>query len=297
MTRFTPLWLQAGSYDATVDRRLVGALWPGNRSSGYAVSSGGTSMVVSVSPGAASVVTMNNTGSVLCVSDNIETVELQPAGPTGQNRYDIVGIYPRAADIGIAGGITDFVITYMSGNYAATPTPPPIPLGLLGLAEIYVPGGSAAVSPANIRDIRPGGLAVGSFALTDPWPRGNVARASGPPTQTDCGAALVIVASLTFTPTVGRRYRIYGEGLAQQQTASSTTSQLTITAAGVNRFVFYTNLVPLAANQWVMGSSFIDLAPATPAAITATIGGQSVTGALRVRANECALSVDDIGAV
>ena len=29
MTRYTPQWLQAGSYAGAYDRRLIGALWPG----------------------------------------------------------------------------------------------------------------------------------------------------------------------------------------------------------------------------------------------------------------------------
>ena len=31
MTRYTPQWFQAGSYAASVDRRLIGALWPSAR--------------------------------------------------------------------------------------------------------------------------------------------------------------------------------------------------------------------------------------------------------------------------
>jgi hypothetical protein len=297
MTRYMPLWLQEGDYAASVDRRILAAIWPDARTAGLAVTALAATTVL-VAPGSGAVPAQNGTGSVLCVSDAPEPVDL-PAAPAGGNfRVDLVILYPRSADIGVSGGITDFVFTYVSGpTDISNPQPPAVPAGTIGLARILRIGGSAVIQPGDITDTRPGGLNAPGPGAAEPWPRGNVGRTVGPATQTDCGATLQTVASLTFTPTVGRRYRIYGEGLAQQLTAASATVQMQFAAVGVIRFLFYTSGVNLPALSWISGSSFIDVAPASATPITAAINGQSVAGALRFRPSESSLSVDDVGAI
>jgi hypothetical protein len=156
MTRFTPLWEQAGDYAASVDRRLLGALWATPASSGAAVTPG-TGMTVNIAPGSVAVHTLNNTGSVLCVSDAVETVTLDPAPPTGNSRYDLIICHPRAADID-GGSDNDFIFDNVSGVAGTSPAIPATPAGTVALARILVAGGSASIPSANITDIRPGGL-------------------------------------------------------------------------------------------------------------------------------------------
>jgi hypothetical protein len=156
MTRYTPLWEQAGSYSAVNDRRLIGALWPTPASSGCAVTvSGG--MTVNVAAGTVAVPSQNQTGSTLCYSDAVEQVTLAAAPGSGSNRYDLVVCQPRSADLD-GGANNDFVFAAVTGVAAASPTVPAVPAGQVALAQIYVPGGSAAIVAGNIVDVRPHGL-------------------------------------------------------------------------------------------------------------------------------------------
>src|SRR5262252_4546785 len=120
MTRYTPLWEQAGSYAAAVDRRLLGALWPAAAVTGCAVtvSSG---MTVNVAAGQVSVPTANSTGSVLCSSDAVEPVTLAAAPGAGTNRYDVVICQARGNDLD-GGANNDFIFTTVTGTAAASPT-------------------------------------------------------------------------------------------------------------------------------------------------------------------------------
>src|SRR5215469_13914055 len=152
MTRYTPQWLQSGSYAASVDRLLIGALWPGVSINGLAVSFA-SGMTVNIATGQAAVPTSNNTGTVLCSSDGVEQVVLAAAPASGTSRIDIVTIQPRGADLD-GGSFNDFIFSSITGAAAATPSAPPIPAGQAGLAQILIPGGSAAITPGNITDIR-----------------------------------------------------------------------------------------------------------------------------------------------
>lgn len=172
MTRYTPLWLQSGSYAAGVDRRLIGALWPGPATAGMAVSSAGAGMALNIAAGSCAIPAVNGTGSVLCTSDAIETVTLEPAPPSGTNRIDLVICQPRGADLD-GGTNNDFVFVYVKGAEAASPTPPAAPPGALVLARVRVNGGAATIAAADITDVRPFGLAVaGAAALPPPLAAG-----------------------------------------------------------------------------------------------------------------------------
>ena len=103
MTRYTPLWLQAGSYAAGVDRRLIAAVWPAPVVNGCAVTAA-TAMNVNVAAGSVVVPTANNTGSVLCVSDAVEVVTLATAPASGTNRIDYICCQVASTDIGTAAG-------------------------------------------------------------------------------------------------------------------------------------------------------------------------------------------------
>jgi hypothetical protein len=152
MTRYTPQWLQQGTYAASVDRRLIGALWPAAAVSGCAVTAG-SGMTVNVAAGQVAVPSQNNTGSTLCSSDAVEQVTLTAAPASGSNRYDLVVCHPRGNDLD-GGANNDFVFEVVTGTAAASPSPPPVPAGQAALAQIYVPGGSASVTAGNITDRR-----------------------------------------------------------------------------------------------------------------------------------------------
>jgi hypothetical protein len=157
MTRYTPIWLQAGSYAASVDRRLLGAIWPVGGVSGCAVTVS-SAMTLNIAAGQVAVPTQNNTGSTLCSSDATEQVTLAAAPGSGTNRYDLVICQPRGNDLD-GGANNDFIFTTVTGTAAATPTVPAVPAGALAIAQVYVPGGSASVTPTNITDRR-GSLGV-----------------------------------------------------------------------------------------------------------------------------------------
>ena len=162
MTRYTPQWLQSGSYSGAQDRALIGALWPNPASSGCQVLVG-TGMTVYVNPGKVAVPASNGTGSVLCTSDAVEQVTLTAAPASGLNRWDVIICHPRGTDID-GGANNDFIFEAVAGNAVASPVVPATPAGTVALANIYVPGGSAAVVGANITDVRPFGLAVPGVA-------------------------------------------------------------------------------------------------------------------------------------
>jgi hypothetical protein len=165
MTRYVPLWLQSGSYAASVDRRLVGALWPSARVDGMAVTvASGTTVNVAV--GNAAVPTPNNTGSSLCVSDAVEQVALPAAPAAGLNRIDVVIVRPRGTDLD--GGVNnDWIFDYVTGAEAATAVVPATPAGTAALANVTRPGGQAAIVAGNIADVRP---AAGLSTPTPPPP-------------------------------------------------------------------------------------------------------------------------------
>jgi hypothetical protein len=158
MTRYQPLWLQSGSYAASVDRHLVSALWPAARCDGCQVTFA-SAMSVNVAAGYVAVPTVNNSGSTLCVSDAVEQVALPPAPAAGLNRIDLITCNPRGNDLD-GGQNNDFIFGSVQGAEAATPVAPATPAGRVALAQIYLVGGSAAIDPARITDVRPSGLAV-----------------------------------------------------------------------------------------------------------------------------------------
>jgi hypothetical protein len=160
VTRYAPQWIQADTYPASVDRYLLGALWPSPASSGCQVTAA-TAMTVNVAAGQVAVPTLNNTGSSLCTSDAVEQVTLTAAPPSGQNRIDLIICRPRAADIDGSSN-NDFIFDLVTGTPGTSATVPATPAGTVALAQVAVAGGVAAITNANITDVRPFGLAIGS---------------------------------------------------------------------------------------------------------------------------------------
>jgi hypothetical protein len=164
MTRYTPQWLQQGSYPASVDRRLIGALWPSPASSGLAVTVA-SGMTVNIAPGQVAVPSSNNTGTMLCSSDAVEQPPALSAAPASpNNRIDLIICQVRGNDLD-AGANNDFLFTTVTGVAATTPVAPAVPANAVALAQIYVPGNSASIVAGNITDRRPFFLSPGFFGL------------------------------------------------------------------------------------------------------------------------------------
>ena len=174
MTRYTPLWLQAGDYPALLDRQLIAALYPDARTLGLAVKPAGAGMDVTIDPGTLATPTANATGSVLAYSDALETVGIQPAPPTGTDRMDIVYAYPRGADLD-GGTYNDLVFLVAQGTESPPPAQAPtglVPGGAVALAVLTIHGGAASITAADITDSRPkiGQLAVPPAPVAPAYP-------------------------------------------------------------------------------------------------------------------------------
>ena len=160
MTRQNPLWLQDLAYPASLDRNLLGALYPSGGVSGCQVTASGSGMALTIDPGTVAVPAANGTGTVLCHSDAVETVTLDPAEPSGTERRDLVVCQVHGADLD-GGSANDFVFVFVKGTPAPPPAPTPAtPPGALALAMVTVAGGTAAIVAGNITDKRAGRLEV-----------------------------------------------------------------------------------------------------------------------------------------
>jgi len=224
MTRFTPQWLQAGSYAASIDRRLIGALWPAAASSGMAVTVS-SAMTLNVAAGQCAVPSANNTGTLLCSSDAVEQVTLGAAPASGSNRIDLVCVQVRGTDLD-GGTDNDWILSVVAGTVAASPVAPAVPANAVALAQVYVGGGVASIVAGNITDRRPGNLAIGAIPAS--YPRGFLVSATGPSGTVNVTATWTTVFSLSVPVLVGRRYRINAWGRGLQGTATGTNQQMQI---------------------------------------------------------------------
>lgn len=155
MSRYN-LWLQQGSYAASVDRRLFGSLWSGLATSQGLAVSPSSAMTLAVAPGAVAVPTNNGTGSCLCVSDQVEN-PVVTAAPASNSRIDLVVAQARGNDLD-GGSNNDMVFAVIAGTVAASPTPPATPANAVALAQVTVASGTAAITAGMIADVRPHGL-------------------------------------------------------------------------------------------------------------------------------------------
>lgn len=295
MTRYTPLWLQAGSYPASIDRRLVGALWPGPASSGGAATVAG-GMVVNVAAGLAAVPTPNNTGSTLCPWDAPEPVTIGAAPGSGTNRIDVITVYPRGNDLD-GGANNDFIFAVVPGSVAVTPTPPAVPAGQLAWYQVYVPGGAAALVAGNLTDVRPGGMAIPPTTGAGSAPRGYVAGSTGPASPVSATSATPVL-TLTATMQAGRRYRMTVEGGGSQQTAvgSAFMSFVDSLALALTVRLWTTPSLPVTAgSNWGNGTGTWVYAPTSTVTPTWTLSGTTSAGTLLIGANQCQMILEDIG--
>jgi len=157
MTRYTPQYLQAGSYAASQDRRTFQNLFGGAASVGLAVSPS-SAMVLAIAPGQVAVPSPNNTGSSLCTSDAVENVTIGTA-PATNSRIDLVVAQARGADLD-GGANNDFVFAVVAGTVAASPVAPAVPAGTVALAQVLVGTNVASITAGNITDVRPHGIGI-----------------------------------------------------------------------------------------------------------------------------------------
>jgi hypothetical protein len=160
MTRYQPLWQQAGSYPATTDRALMGSLWPVGGVFGGVASIVAGSMTVSLAPGTAAVPLQAGQGAAVCRWDAAEVVTIGAAPASGQSRIDLICAQVRDNALD-SGGNNDFVMVVVPGTAAASnPATPAAPTNALALWSITVVGASANLAGATLTDLRIGGLAV-----------------------------------------------------------------------------------------------------------------------------------------
>ena len=296
MTRYTPQWLQAGSYPASLDRRLIGALWPSAASSGCAVTAA-TGMAVNIAAGQVAVPSQNNTGSSLCTSDAVEQATLTAAPASGQSRIDLIVCQPRGADLD-GGSNTDFLFTNITGTAAPTgsQTVPATPAGSAALAQILVPGGSASVVAGNITDVRPGGLAVPAGVPANA-PRGFIATAIGPASQTDVSGQTVVL-TLTAPLVAGRRYRVTGQAWSIQQTSTGNATIMLVDTLGllpITGNLRLSSLLSLVATGGAPGVATWTFTATASGNDTFNMTGQTSAGTLRFPASSSQIVVEDIG--
>jgi hypothetical protein len=155
MTRFAPLWQQAGSYSASVDRALMGALWPTGGAVGGVVTAVASTMQVQIAPGTVAVPLQAGQSTALCRWDANEFVTLTAAPSSGQSRIDVIiaQVRDNALD---AGANNDFIFSAVTGTPATTGSQvaPAVPTNAAAVAQVTVPGAVANLSTATFTDRR-----------------------------------------------------------------------------------------------------------------------------------------------
>jgi hypothetical protein len=163
MTRHTPMWLQEGEYAATLDRSVLGALWPTPAWTGCEITKL-TAMDISIAPGKVAVPASNATGTVLCHSDAAEVITLTQAPPAGSDRVDAIICEAHGTDLD-GGAVNDFIFRAVEGVPAAAPVAPDLPPNSVRLMDITVRGGQADLANAVLTGKRTAGLAAGGLEV------------------------------------------------------------------------------------------------------------------------------------
>jgi hypothetical protein len=170
MTRYAPLWQQAGSYAASLDRMLMSTLWPSGGASGAPAAAVANTMTVSVPPGTLVVPLQAGQGAALCRWDAAEVVTIAAAPASGNSRIDLViaQVRDNALD---AGGNNDFIFTNVTGTPAASnPAVPATPTNALVVCQVLVPGAVANLNTATLTDRRPVGHAEVWQSVAEGYP-------------------------------------------------------------------------------------------------------------------------------
>jgi hypothetical protein len=168
MTRFTPLWQQAGNYPANYDRALLGTLFPNAAGTGAAAAPVANTMNISVPAGSLAVPLQSGQHSVLCRWDAAEVVTSPAAPAAGNKRIDLVVCQVR--DPAIDGGVnSDFIFVVVSGvATTGTPAYPATPANSSVVCSYQVNGGVANLNGVVPTDFRRGtGLVVTVGSTTE----------------------------------------------------------------------------------------------------------------------------------
>lgn len=166
MTVLLPAWLQAGSYNAEIDRSiaagLLSAVGPTRNRPGVRRGDGDelqvkakspATMQVSVNAGMAWIQgAYTATQGVYCVV-NDGTVDLTVAPSNSQPRIDIVVL--EVLDSTYSGGSNLGRLRIQQGTASITPIPPFPGGSLIPLAQIYVGANVSSISSTAIKDVRP----------------------------------------------------------------------------------------------------------------------------------------------
>ena len=177
MAKYPPLWNQAISYPAQLDRSLLGALWPAGGVLGGVASAVANTLQVSIAPGSVAVPLQAGQGTALCHWDAAELVTLDPGPGAGTTRVDL--IVAQVRDNAIDGGPNnDWLFTVVKGTPATMlaetreeegdeaeaeqqAVAPAVPANSLAVAQVTVPATAVNLNGVPVVDLRPGPLAVG----------------------------------------------------------------------------------------------------------------------------------------
>lgn len=153
MAKSPPLWQQANSYPAQLDRGLLATLWPSGGALGGAPTAVANTMNVSVPPGACAVPLQPGQGSAVCRWDAAEIVALDPG--SAQARVDLIVAQVRDASID-GGANNDFVFVAVKGTPAASnPVAPAVPANALAITAVPVAAGAVNLNGVALTERRP----------------------------------------------------------------------------------------------------------------------------------------------
>jgi hypothetical protein len=216
MTRYAPLWEQADSYPASLDRQLIDAAFPPLGIGGYLMRNGTTwsgsacwspvgTLSVNVPAASAVVALQASQGKTLCLWDAVETVALASGSP--QPRIDLVYLQVRDAAYD-GGGNNDFVFLVAQGAPAGSPTVPAVPNNAQAMCQVLVPASAANLNAATFTDrripINPRDLYHARMSRAAAWAIPNVLTAVPFDTTTRDPTGLWVAAQTAFvTPLAG----------------------------------------------------------------------------------------------
>jgi hypothetical protein len=281
MTRYAPLWQQAGNYAASVDRALINALWPVGGAVGAVPTVVSNQMQMNIPPGFCAV-PLGANGTALCRWDATELVNFL-AAPGANSRIDLVVCTVRDNAID-AGANNDFIFQVVAGTVAASPVAPAVPANSFAMMQVTIGTGIANLNSAPVTDLR-----------SPMGPMGRVISATGPASQTDFGVTAATVMSVSARVKSGRRYRVSAYARGFQANAA--------TGLGVINFVTETSaqlmmmtMPGLTQNLWMAGTANHEYNnTGNDGFVTFAIQANITAGALRVLANSCRIIVEDIG--
>lgn len=151
-----PLWTQAGSYPAAVDRTLFAALTDAEgvaREEDLAVTPAGSGLQVEIAAGAAFVdgTISASQGRYLVTNDAPVTLTPDPADASNP-RYDLV--IARVYDAAYSGATTTWALELVKGTAASSPAEPAVPDNSLVLARLSITAGLGTITTGEITDRR-----------------------------------------------------------------------------------------------------------------------------------------------